>query len=136
MYSKKIYHYKFEDMSIADKYSVGYGILEHIRDTVSEGVSPVTGRDFPLLERAYAEEYHSGDRVSTLSRSGYMMINFDVLKVEDDYIEIGWNDKDIAGRAEGNDTGRRGNGKPGGVTGPINPRPFVNVTGTDFVDVL
>ena len=132
-YTKRIYNDRLSNLSGAQKFQVGFAIIENIRDLTADGISPVDGQSFTPLKQEYADKVHGGDRTARLRESGQMMQLLDVVSVGDDYIEIGYVGQDIGGVAEGNETGRRGNGIPGGVTGPINPRPFLD-SEFDFIE--
>jgi hypothetical protein len=103
-------------------------IVERIVQRTEQGKN-VDGKSFPKYSKAYTESLdfkNSGKSGSVdLTLSGDMLAALTVLKTSEKYVEIGFSDSSVEGRAEGNIRGtygkKRGN--------PALARDFLGTSG-------
>lgn len=86
------------------KDEVGDFVTTSILDYVGEGKSPVTGRSFPKLSKAYANEEKGGRTLPNLDLNGDML-NALTFKKTDSGVEVGIFDSEQAPKAYNHNVG-------------------------------
>lgn len=103
-------------------------LLTEVLDYVAQGISPVTGKPFNDLTKAYAEAQKGGDTTANLDLNGDMMRALES-NVNADGINIGIFDEDQAIKAYGHITGFKGHPW---LDGKVKPRKLLPGNGETF----
>lgn len=63
-------------------------IREKLLESISESVSPVTGRSFPKLDKEYAKREHRGNRNARLDLNGDLLDSLEVRVIDGNKLRI------------------------------------------------
>ena len=125
-----------EGYTSSERQAIAAEIIDYIKKTTKDGVSPITGRNYKGYSKKYKESLdfkNAKDGTVDLRLSGDMVASLEMLDESFGKIKIGYEESDVnAGKAEGNQIGSYG--MKSGTTGKA--RPFIGISSTALKEIL